>query len=100
MKRFLVAVLLSTLLASVVSGCKKAHQAGNDSMSLRGPAPEAALFFNNGTGRSQESSATFSQSSGGQFHRHRLFRSFPLEGLTRTAVHQSGNVVQLHLRYA
>ncbi|WP_080409259.1 RloB family protein [Burkholderia ubonensis] len=44
-------------------------------------------------GRSQESSATVSQSGSGQFHGQRLFWSFPVEGLARTAVHQFGNVV-------
>jgi hypothetical protein len=44
MKRFLVAVLLSMLLAFAVAGCKKAHRAGNDSMSIGGTKTVASLF--------------------------------------------------------
>lgn len=38
-------------------------------------------------GRSQESSATFSQSGGSQLHGHGFFRSFPAERLTWAPIH-------------
>jgi hypothetical protein len=42
MKRFIVAVLLLTPLAFGAAGCKKAHEAGNDSMSAGGGKMEVS----------------------------------------------------------
>ena len=50
MKRFIGALLLLTPLAFGVAGCKKAHNAGNDSMSVGGSKIEAsASATGNGT---------------------------------------------------
>lgn len=42
MKRFISAVLLITPLVFGVTACKKAHNAGNDSMSVSGGKIEAS----------------------------------------------------------
>jgi hypothetical protein len=44
MKRFIGSVLLLMPLAFGVAGCKKAHNAGNDSMSIGGIRIESAAF--------------------------------------------------------
>ena len=53
MKRLLIAVLLTTPLAFGIAGCKKAHDAGNDSMSMGASKIEASAS-GTGSGASAE----------------------------------------------